>query len=50
MRRIHLMMAQSELEAIDEWRRQQPDLPSRAEAMRRLIERGLSSQIRSNQE
>jgi len=26
---------------IDEWRRQQPDLPSRAEAARRLIELGL---------
>jgi hypothetical protein len=29
------------LTAIDELRRQQPDLPSRAEAIRRLIERGL---------
>jgi hypothetical protein len=26
---------------IDDWRRQQPDLPSRAEAIRRLIELGL---------
>ena len=29
------------LEAIDEWRRQQPDLPSRTEAIRRLVELGL---------
>jgi hypothetical protein len=27
--------------AIDEWRREQPDLPNRPEAMRRLIERAL---------
>jgi hypothetical protein len=29
------------LEAIDEWRRQQPDLPSRSEAIRRLVEQAL---------
>jgi hypothetical protein len=29
------------LEAIDEWRRLQPDLPSRPEAIRRLVEQGL---------
>ena len=28
---------------IDAWRRQQPDLPSRAEAARRLIELGLQA-------
>ena len=28
---------------IDEWRRSQPDLPSRAEAARRLIELGLEN-------
>lgn len=30
-------------DAIDDWRRQQPDLPSRAEAARRLIELGLAA-------
>ncbi len=30
-------------EGIDRWRREQPDLPSRAEAARRLIEIGLAS-------
>src|SRR5258707_1352976 len=30
------------LRAVDDWRRQQPDLPSRSEAIRRLIEAGLS--------
>jgi hypothetical protein len=41
--RVHLMMTASELRSVDEWRRQQPDLPSRAEAIRRLIELGLSA-------
>lgn len=27
---------------IDDWRRLQPDLPSRAEAIRRLVERALA--------
>jgi hypothetical protein len=31
------------LEAIDEWRRYQPDLPSRTEAIRRLVELGLKA-------
>jgi hypothetical protein len=26
---------------VDEWRRKQPELPSRAEAIRRLVELGL---------
>ncbi|WP_298165441.1 hypothetical protein [Novosphingobium sp.] len=29
------------LATIDDWRRQQPDLPPRAEAIRRLVEIGL---------
>lgn len=29
------------LAAIEEWRRDQPDLPSRSEAIRRLVEIGL---------
>ena len=28
---------------IDDWRRLQPDLPNRAEAVRRLVELGLAS-------
>ena len=31
------------LRRIDDWRRQQDDIPSRAEAIRRLIELGLES-------
>lgn len=30
------------LKRLDEWRREQPDLPSRPEALRRLAEKGLS--------
>jgi hypothetical protein len=42
--RVHLMMTASELRAIDEWRRQQPDLPARAEAIRRLIQLGFAAE------
>lgn len=31
------------LALIDDWRRQQPDLPSRPEAIRRLVELGLKA-------
>lgn len=41
--RVHLMMSPSELRAVDEWRRAQPDLPSRAEAIRRLIDLGIAA-------
>jgi hypothetical protein len=33
------------IEAINAWRREQPDLPNRAEAARRLIEAGLRSPV-----
>lgn len=33
------------LETIDNWRRQQPDIPSRAEAIRRLVEAGLNTDL-----
>lgn len=29
------------LEAVDEWRKEQPDLPTRPEAVRRLVEIGM---------
>lgn len=41
--RVHLMMSQSELRTIGEWQRRQPDLPTRAEAIRRLIQLGLTA-------
>lgn len=30
------------LRKVDDWRRIQPDIPARAEAIRRLVEKGLS--------
>ena len=39
--RIPVMMAATDVAAIDEWRRKQLDLPSRSEAIRRLVELGL---------
>lgn len=41
--RVTTMMASSEVKAVDDWRRQHPDLPSRSEAIRRLIELGLDA-------
>jgi hypothetical protein len=32
------------MERIDEWRREQPDLPSRPEALRRLAAKGLGGE------
>ena len=39
--RIPVMMSAEEVEAIDEWRRKHPELPSRSEAIRQLIAAGL---------
>jgi hypothetical protein len=41
--RIQLVVSKGQVRKIDEWRRQQPDLPSRSEAIRRLIDAGLDS-------
>ena len=41
--RIPVMMSADEVEKIDEWRRKVPDLPSRSEAIRRLVELGLKA-------
>jgi uncharacterized protein len=41
--RFEMRAAPELLSRIDEWRRHQSDLPSRAEAIRRLIELGLSA-------
>ena len=31
---------------VDEWRRQQPEIPARAEAIRRLVEAGLTAEAK----
>lgn len=43
--RVTIPMKAELLQAVDEWRRRQPDIPNRAEAIRRLLEQalGLSS-------
>ena len=41
--RIPVMMSADEVSAIDEWRRRHPALPSRSEAIRRLVELGLKA-------
>lgn len=38
---VTVRMPDEELDAIDKWRREQPDLPSRPLAIRRLVEKGL---------
>lgn len=40
--RIDLRFPPRMLSAVDEWRRHQPDIPARAEAIRRLVARGLA--------
>jgi hypothetical protein len=42
-KRIQLLVKPEMVEQIDEFRRQQSDLPDRNEAMRRLIDLGLTS-------
>jgi hypothetical protein len=44
---IGMRWHEPELKAIDEWRREQPDLPSRTEAIRRLVETGLTAPKRT---
>ena len=41
--RFELRLSGELAAAIDEWRRHEPDLPNRTEAVRRLIERRLAS-------
>jgi hypothetical protein len=40
---IQVRTQPDQLAAIDDWRRKQPDLPSRAEAIRRLVEQALAA-------
>jgi len=41
--RFEMRATDSWIEAVDHWRRQQPDIPSRAEAIRRLVDKGLEA-------
>jgi metal-responsive CopG/Arc/MetJ family transcriptional regulator len=41
--RFEMRISAELLARVDDWRREQPDLPARAEAIRRLIELGLAA-------
>ena len=41
--RIELRIEATAIERIDKWRAEQPELPSRSEAIRRLVSTGLST-------
>jgi uncharacterized protein len=41
--RFEMRLDVESVERIDEWRRKEPDLPSRAEAIRRLVDLGLQA-------
>jgi uncharacterized protein len=41
--RMQLVISPEELAAIDDWRRKQPDIPNRSEAVRRLVRKGMDS-------
>jgi hypothetical protein len=43
--RVTAMLAPSEVEEIDNWRRHQPDLPSRSETVRRFALEGLRAEV-----
>lgn len=41
MKRFEMLAPPDWIAAVDDWRRKQSDIPSRAEAIRRLVEKGL---------
>jgi hypothetical protein len=43
---IQMRVSDEFLRLVDEWRRQQPDLPSRSEAIRRLVASGVKTHSR----
>ena len=45
-RPFQMRVTEEFLRTIDDWRRKQPDLPSRAEAIRRLVAQAVKSDTR----
>lgn len=43
-RLYHMVVSDDFVQRIDDWRRRQHDIPSRAEAIRRLVSRGLDAE------
>lgn len=39
---VQLRLSDQQSRAIDDWRRKQSDIPTRSEAIRRLVEKGLT--------
>jgi hypothetical protein len=46
VKRLQLIAPVDWLKRIDAWRRHQPNLPSRSEAIRTLVDRGLEAEAR----
>jgi hypothetical protein len=46
--RLEMRVDPAFLQAVDDWRRRQPDIPPRAEAVRRLVEKALDSHDMAN--
>ena len=46
IKRINMVASAAWVKKIDDWRRQQPDLPNISEAIRRLVELGLKAKKR----
>lgn len=40
--RLHMIITESWVRKVDEWRRKQPDLPNRSEAIRQLVLAGMT--------
>lgn len=49
-RPFQMRVAPEWLEALDDWRRHQPDIPSRAEAIRRLVDLGMGKVLAQSPE
>ena len=47
IKRLNMIAPVSWVKKVDDWRRQQPELPNLSEAIRRLVEMGLESAKRS---
>jgi metal-responsive CopG/Arc/MetJ family transcriptional regulator len=42
--RLQMRVSRRFIRAVDDWRRHQPDIPSRSEAIRRLVEKSLEAE------
>jgi hypothetical protein len=47
LKRLHVNVRPTFIRVLDAWRRKQPDLPSRSEAIRRLVSAGAAVRVSS---